>query len=286
VAFAHIEDRSWVSWGGKILFLALFTQIKVDREAAAEAAKKAAEEEVRHEAEARERVEEDKRRWADEEHQLKIITLKSDTSDHIDKAYEKVSKREISYKEMKAIEQQIKAELARTMQELESEVKAGGKAAAGVCRDDMDLDAMLAAKDNTPPACKQVTKRKRVEFVEKTRSHRCERCWRRNKECLVPEGEQRCQACNAGHQACSFVRPQKADDVGDTQAKKKLTKSTRADSCEALWSLGGGFRAGAYVGKPPPAVLGAEVLRAHAEGEQAASGEDTEWLEASVATVI
>jgi hypothetical protein len=62
------------------------------------------------------------------------------------------------------------------------------------------------------------------------------------------------------------------DDVGDTWVKKKLMKSTRADSHEASGSLGRGFRAGAYVGKPPPAVLGAEVSRAHAE-EQAASGE-------------
>jgi hypothetical protein len=40
------------------------------------------------------------------------------------------------------------------------------------------------------------------------------------------------------------------------------------------------LRAGAYVGKPPPATLGAEVTRARAVGERAASGEDTEWLEA------
>jgi hypothetical protein len=81
------------------------------------------------------------------------------------------------------------------------------------------------------------------------------------------------------HQGCSFVRPRKADDVGDTRAKKKLMKSTCADSREASGSSGRGFRAGAYVRKPPPAVLDAEVLRSHAEGEQVASGEDTEWLE-------
>jgi hypothetical protein len=206
--------------------------------------------------------------------------LKSDAADRIDEAYEKVSKREISYEEMKAIEQWVKAELACVMQELKSGVNAGGKAAAGVHEDDMDLDATLAAKDNTPPARRQVTKRKQVEFVEKTRFHRCERCQRRNMECVVPEGERRCRGCNTVHQACSFARPRKADDVGDTRAKKTLTKSTHADSREASGSAGGGFRAGAYVGKPPSAVLGAEVSRAHAEGEEAVSGEDTEWLEA------
>jgi hypothetical protein len=188
VAFAHVEDRLWVLWGGKILFPELFAQIKADWEVAVEAVKKPAEEETRHEVDARERVEEDKQRQADEEHQLKIITLKSDALDCIDEAYEKVSKREISFEEMKAIEQRVEAELARAMQELES-VEAGGKAAAGVRRDDMDLDATPAAKNNTPPARKQVAKRKRVEFMEKTGSHRCERCQQRNMECLVPEGE-------------------------------------------------------------------------------------------------
>jgi hypothetical protein len=144
----------------------------------------------------------------------------------------------------------------------------------------MDLDATPAARDNTPPARKQVAKRKRVEFVENTGSHRCERCQLRNMECLVPEGQRRCRGCNAAHQGCSFARPRKADDVGDTRAGKKLTKSTHAASREASGSAGGGFRAGAYVGKPPPAVLGAEISRARAEGEEAASGEDTEWLEA------
>jgi hypothetical protein len=147
-----------VSWGGKILFPELFAQIRADQEAAAEAAKKAAEEETWREAEARERVKEDRRRWADEECQVKIITLQNDASDHINEAYKKVSKREISYEEMKAIEKRVEAELACTMQELESGVKAGGKAAAGVCGDNMDLDAMPAAKDNTLPACKQVAK--------------------------------------------------------------------------------------------------------------------------------
>jgi hypothetical protein len=42
---------------------------------------------------------------------------------------------------------------------------------------------------------------------------------------------------------------------------------------------GGGFRAGAYVGKPPPAALGAEAMRARAVGERVASGEEMEWLE-------
>jgi hypothetical protein len=225
-----------VSWGGKILFPELFAQIRADQEAAAEAAKKAAEEEVRRDAEARERVEEDKRRRADEEKQLEIIALQSAATDCIDEAYEKVSKREISYEEMKAIEQRVEAELARAMQELESGVEAGGKVAAGVRGDDMDLDATPAAKDNTPPARKQVTKRKRGEFVEKTGSHRCERCQRRNMKCLVPEGERRCQGCNAAHQACSFARPRKADDVGESRAGKKLMKSTHAASRKASGS--------------------------------------------------
>jgi hypothetical protein len=144
--------------GGKILFPQLFAQIRADQEAAAEAAKKVAEEETRREADAQERIEEDKRRRADEEHQLKIITLKRDASDHIDEAYEKVSMCEISYEEMKAIEQRVEAELACAMQELESGVEAGGKAAAGVRGDDMDSDVTPAAKDNTPPARKQVAK--------------------------------------------------------------------------------------------------------------------------------
>jgi hypothetical protein len=172
-----------------MLFLELFAQIKADWEAAAEAVKKAAEEEVRREAEAWERVEEDRRRRADEECQVKIITLQNDASDRIDEAYERVSRREISYDEMKAVESQVNAELVHAMQELESGVEAGGNTAAGVRGDNMDLDAMPAAKDNTPPARKQVAKRKRVEFMEKTGSHRCERCRRRNKECLIPEGE-------------------------------------------------------------------------------------------------
>jgi hypothetical protein len=81
------------------------------------------------------------------------------------------------------------------------------------------------------------------------------------------------------HQGCSFVRPRKADDVGDTWAGKKLTKSMHVDSREASGSSGGMVRAVAYVGKPPPAVLGAEATRARAVGERAASGEDMQWLE-------
>jgi hypothetical protein len=176
--FAHIEDRSWASWGGKILFPELFAQIKADREAAAEAAKKAAEEEVRRAAEARERVEEDRRRWADEEHQLKIIALQNDASDRIDEAYEKVSQCEISYDEMKMVEKRVDAELARAMQELVSGVEAGGKAAAGVQDDEederevgdkaaskrkandasadvMEVDATPATEDDIPPARKR-----------------------------------------------------------------------------------------------------------------------------------
>jgi hypothetical protein len=113
---------------------------------------------VRREAEARERVEEDRRRRADEDHKLKIISLQNDASDRIDEAYEKVSRREMSYDEMKMVERQVDAELARAMQELVSGVEAGGKAAAGVHRDDMDLDMTFARKDDTPPAHKQITK--------------------------------------------------------------------------------------------------------------------------------
>jgi hypothetical protein len=80
-----------------------------------------------------------------------------------------------------------------------------------------------------------------------------------------------------GHQACSFARPSKADDAGETGAKKK---QTQAGSREASGSSGAGLRAGAYVGKPPPAMLSAEATRARAVGELAASGEDMEWLEA------
>jgi hypothetical protein len=79
-----------------------------------------------------------------------------------------------------------------------------------------------------------------------------------------------------GHQSCSFARPRKADEAGESRAKKK---QTQAGSHEALGSSGVGLRAGAYVGKPPPATLSAEATRAHAVGELAASGEDTEWLE-------
>jgi hypothetical protein len=75
------------------------------------------------------------------------------------------------------------------------------------------------------------------------------------------------------------MRPQKVDDVGDTRAGKKVMKSTHVDSRKASGSVCRGFRAGAYVGKPPPAVLGAEVSRVHAEGKEAVSGEDTEWIE-------
>jgi hypothetical protein len=276
-AFAHIEDRSWALWGGKILFPELFAQIKADQEAAAEAAKKAAEEEVRHEAEARERVEEDRRRRADEEHQLKIIALQNDASDRIDEAYEKVSRREMSYDEMKMVERQVDVELVRAMQELISGVEAGGKAAAGVSVDGMDLDTTPVTEKDTPPIRKPETKRKRVEFVADTGPDRCERCERGDKECFVPDGERRCQACNNVHQSCSFARPQKADDVGETRAKKK---QTQAGSHEASGLSGAGLRAGAYVGKPPPAMLSAEATRAHAVGELAASGEDTEWLKA------
>jgi hypothetical protein len=276
-AFAHIEDRSWASWGGKILFPELFAQIKADREAAAEAAKKAAEEEVRREAEARERVEEDRRRRADEEHKLKIISLQNDTSDRIDEAYEKVSRREMSYDEMKMVERQVDAELAPAMQELVSGVEAGGKAAAGVHGDGMDLDTTPVMEKDTPPVRKPETKRKRVEFVADTGPDQCERCERGDKECFVPEGDRRCHACNMGHQACSFARPRKADDVGETRAKKR---QTQAGSREASGSSGAALRAGAYVGKPLLAMLSAEATRARAVGELAASGEDTEWLEA------
>jgi hypothetical protein len=84
--------------------------------------------------------------------------LQSDAADRIDEAYDKVSKHEILYEEMKAIEQWVEAELVCAMQELKSGVETGGKAAAGVRGDDMDLDTMPAAKNNTLPACKQVAK--------------------------------------------------------------------------------------------------------------------------------
>ena len=77
-----------------------------------------------------------------------------------------------------------------------------------------------------------------------------------------------------GHQSCSFARPRKADEAGETRAKKKQTQAGSSGSS------GAGLRVGAFVRKPPPAVLGAEVTRARAVGERAASGEDTEWLEA------
>jgi hypothetical protein len=66
------------------------------------------------------------------------------------------------------------------------------------------------------------------------------------------------------------------DEAGETRAKKK---QTQAGSREASGLSGRTVRAGAYVGKPPPAALGAEVTRAHAVDKQAASGEDMEWLE-------
>jgi hypothetical protein len=79
------------------------------------------------------------------------------------------------------------------------------------------------------------------------------------------------------HQSCSFARPQKADEAGESREKKKQTQS---GSHKTSGTSGGTVRAGAYVGKPLLATLSAEAMRVRAVGEQAASGEDTEWLEA------
>ena len=108
-------------------------------------------------------------------------------------------------------------------------------------------------------------------------SDRCERCQQGNKDCFIPEGDRRCQVCDMGHQSCSFARPRKADKAGESQAKKK---QTQAGSREASGSSGRPVRAGAYVGKPPPATINVGLDRIWAFGEQAASGEDMEWLEA------
>jgi hypothetical protein len=255
----------------------MYAQMELEKEAAAEAAKLAEEEEARRIAEERARVEEEKQRQADEDRELKIINLRNNATDRIDAAYDRVTKRELSFADAQAVETQVEQELARAIQELESGVEAGGNTAAGVRGDDMDLDATPVTEKDTPPVRKQEAKRKRVEFVAETGPNRCERCQRADKECVVPEGDRRCQACNMGHQACSFARPRKADEAGESRAKKK---QTQMGSREASGSLGAGLRVGAFVGKPPPATINAGLDRIRAFGEQAASGEDMEWLEA------
>jgi hypothetical protein len=111
-----------------------------------EAAKEAEEEEVRRIAEEQQRVAEEKQRQADEDRQLKIINLRNDATDRIDAAYDRVTKRELSFADAQAVETQVEQDLAQAIQELESGVEAGRNTAAGVHGDDMDLDATLVTE--------------------------------------------------------------------------------------------------------------------------------------------
>jgi hypothetical protein len=74
--------------------------------------------------------------------------------------------------------------------EREVEDKAAGKRKAmDANMDVMDVDATPATEANTPPARKREAKCKHVEFVEQKGTHRCDRCLRGEKECLVPDSE-------------------------------------------------------------------------------------------------
>jgi hypothetical protein len=267
-AYDDIKEPSWLSWSGTLLQMKYFREMEMEKEAReAEANRKRAEQQATI-------IEMTRAETARANKELFDQALAGTITD-LDLAEGVRKNNEALDKELKELKSGVQDD-----EEDEREVgdKAAGKRKANdASADVMDVDATPATEKDTPPVRKQEAKRKRVDFVAETGPDRCERCQRADKECVVPEGDRRCQACNMGHQACSFARPRKADEAGESRAKKK---QTQMGSREASGSSGAGLRAGAYVGKPPPATLGAEVTRARAVGERAASGEDTEWLEA------
>ena len=86
------------------------------------------------------------------------MTLWNDTTDCIDADYDQVTKQELSFVDVKAVEMQVKQELVQVIQEVASDDNVGGMGAATGGIDAMDLDVALAREDNALPACMQVTK--------------------------------------------------------------------------------------------------------------------------------
>jgi hypothetical protein len=267
-AYDDIKEPLWLSWSGALLQVRYYREMEMEKEAReVEANRERAEQQASI-------IEMTRVETARANKELFDQALAGDITDQ--ELAEGIRKNnEVLEKDLKELKSGVQDD---DEDEREVEDKAAGKRKATDANVDvMDVDAMPATEADTPPARKREAKHKHVEFVEQMGTRRCDRCLRGEKECLVPDGEQRCQACNNGHFACSFARPRKADEAGETRAKKK---QTQAGLREASGSSGGTVRAGAYVGKPPPAALGAEVTRACAVGERAASGEDMEWLEA------
>jgi hypothetical protein len=268
VAYDDIKEPSWLSWSGTLLQMKYYREMEIEKEAR--------EAEANH-VRAEQQATIIEMTWAEMARTNKELFDQALAGAITDKDLAEGVR-----KNNEVLEKELKELKSGVQDDDEDKRKVGDKAAGqrkatDASTDVMDVDATPVMKKDTPPIRKQEAKRKWVEFVAETGPNRCERCQRVNKECLVPDGERQCQACNNAHQSCSFARPRKADEAGESRAKKK---QTQAGSREASGSSGGTVKAGAYIGKPLPASINAGLNRIRAFGEQAASSEDMEWLEA------
>jgi hypothetical protein len=158
-AFAHITDRSWLEWGGDLLFEEMHREAEEEKRTQDEETRRQEEQRARQIAEEAKRLEEDARRRTEEEREKVIATMREDAEVKIDELIEMAEDGRMTQADSEAAVKKVNEELEEEIKELKSGVQE-----EEMPGDEMELDAPASDDASPPPQLlKSRGKRKRVE---------------------------------------------------------------------------------------------------------------------------